>query len=88
MSNRANQAIESAIAALRAERDQIDETIQALERATSGLGGRKAAGRGAGGATPQRRKPKWSPAARKAAAERMRKYWAARKRKGGASEKK
>lgn len=82
MSNRANQAIESAIAALRAERDQIDETIQALVRATSGMGRAKAPGRGGRVGTTQRRKPKWSPAARKAAAERMRKYWAARKRKG------
>lgn len=87
MSMRANKAIEAALSALREERSQLDDTIRALERAI-GEGARSGRAPAAPGVRT-RRKPKWSPAARKAAAERMRKYWASRKKaKGGASEKK
>lgn len=54
-----------AIAELREEKRRLDETIEALERAAAGGGGRK--GR------------VWNSQARRAAAERMRSYWAKRR---------
>ena len=78
------------IAELPAEREQIEESIIALERIARG--GAKRRGRppkwmsdGQNSAEPKRRgRPpgaKKSPEARKAQSERMKKYWAERRRK-------
>lgn len=80
------EALSRALRELRDERDQLDGKIQALERALE-LGG--AAPKRRGGRAKPENKPKaqrnWSPAARKAAAERMRKYWAAWRAKRGSN---
>jgi hypothetical protein len=52
-------------------------------RAASGAAKKVKAAPAAG--APKRKKPHWSPDARKAAAERMRKFWAERKKKPAAS---
>lgn len=87
--------IRSAIDALAKERDEISSRISILEDTLAKLGGaRRGPGRPRGSgakaapagappaaAKPARKKPNWSPEAKKAAAERMRKYWADRKKK-------
>ena len=70
------KALREAIDELRAEQASIDAKIRALAESAKALGGavgrgRKAAAAGEGGA-PGRKKPKWSPEARAAAAERAR----------------
>ena len=83
--------IQRAIESLRSEQEEIDAKIAAMEEALSSLGERgavvrrgrprKVAGVAAAVAKSARgrKKPHWSPEARKAAAERMRKYWEDRK---------
>ncbi|MCB9650324.1 MAG: hypothetical protein H6730_27620 [Deltaproteobacteria bacterium] len=84
--------IRSAIDALAKERDEIAARISILEDTLAKLGGAKrgpgrpkgSGAKAAGSATkPARKKPHWSPEARKAAKERMQKYWADRKKKAG-----
>lgn len=73
-----NDALSRALNELIAERDRLNEAISAVERAMGAPArrGRKP-GRPAGsGEVKVKVKRNWSPAARKAAAERMRKYWA------------
>ena len=99
--NKAIESLEAAVAALKEERDSLDEQIKAMNDAIAQLGG-KAARRGPG-RPPGRKKPgpkpgskrktkaaatsskkkkrNWSPAARKAASERMKKRWADRNKK-------
>ena len=80
--------LKTAIEELRTERDQIDNKIGAMEQALRELGVKRGPGRPRGSgkkvASPTARKSKvtrnWSPEARRAAAERMRKYWAERKK--------
>ncbi len=81
--------IQRAIESLRSEQEEIDAKIAAMEDALKSLGEqgssaaprrgrpRKASVAVKGGRS--RKKPHWSPEARKAAAERMRKYWEDRK---------
>ena len=79
--------IQRAIESLRSEQEEIDGKIAAMEDALKSLGEQGAAPRrgrprktavvAKGGRS--RKKPHWSPEARKAAAERMRKYWEDRK---------
>ncbi|MBK9166091.1 MAG: hypothetical protein IPM24_01360 [Bryobacterales bacterium] len=57
--------LDRAIRELTEEKKRLDKAIAALERRT--------------GEGPAARKRAWSGAARKAAAERMRQYWAARR---------
>ncbi|MCA9552232.1 MAG: hypothetical protein KC933_19495 [Myxococcales bacterium] len=78
------KALREAIDELRAEQASIDAKIRALAESAKALGGavgrgRKAAAAGEGGA-PGRKKPKWSPEARAAAAERARLRWAKQKK--------
>lgn len=69
----ASPALKNALEALTAERAQIDQAIAQLQ-AMLRLPARK------NGSGASRRKPRWSPAMRKAAKERMQKYWAARRK--------
>lgn len=82
--------IRKAIQVLEQERDELDGTIANMQDALSKLGVKRGPGRPKGsrnkakaksGSKPAkkakgRKKPNWSPAAKAAAAERMRKYWA------------
>lgn len=87
--NKLAKDIDRAIESLRSEKEEIDAKIAAMEEALRSLGEkgasvrrgrpRKSVGPVAEGSG--RKKPHWSPEARKAAAERMRKYW--EERKGG-----
>ena len=87
--------LRTAIDELKLEREQIDNRISAMEQALRGLGVKRGPGRPKGSGkkaapaattgspAPSRRKKvtrNWSPEARRAAAERMRKYWADRKK--------
>ena len=59
---------------------ELRQEIESIYRAFPGI--RKSGGPAAAAAAPSKRKPGlrgWTPAQRKAAAERMKKYWAARK---------
>ena len=79
--------IQRAIESLRSEQEEIDAKIAAMEDALKSLGDRGAVVRRGRprkaavsvGSSRSRKKPHWSPEARKAAAERMRKYWEERK---------
>jgi hypothetical protein len=62
--------IYKAILELRAEKERLDRAIAALEQ-------------GDDAAAPSGRRP-WNAASRRAAAERMKKYWAERKQKAEA----
>lgn len=73
-----SEALSRALRELRDERNQLDGKIQALERALELRGGApKRRGRRTKAGDKPKAKRNWSPAARKAAAERMRKYWVA-----------
>ena len=63
----------------------LEDTLAKLGGAKRGPGRPKGSGaKAAGSATKAaRKKPHWSPEARKAAKERMQKYWADRKKKAG-----
>ncbi len=82
--------IQRAIESLRSEQEEIDAKIAAMEDALKTLGeqsvrsrrGRPRKTATATSAGRSRKKPHWSPEARKAAAERMRKYWEDRKTTG------
>ncbi len=71
--------LKKALADLEQERRTIDEAISTLEsllRVAKKTGAKKTVLARAGKvAEPARRKPKWSPAMRKAAKERMKRYW-------------
>jgi hypothetical protein len=87
--DKVTKEIRSAIDALSKERDEIASRISILEDTLAKLGGaRRGPGRPKGSgvkvasaAKPARKKPNWSPEARKAAADRMKKYWAERAKK-------
>ncbi len=78
--------LQRAIDSLRSEQEEIDAKIASMEKALSSLGESSAPRRGrprkaASAATRtvggrSRKKPNWTPEAREAARERMRKYWA------------
>jgi hypothetical protein len=77
-------SLKQALADLQNERRIVDEaitTLQGLLRAR-GAGGARAAKPASAGARA-RRKPRWTPAMRQAARDRMRKYW--EKRRGSKS---
>jgi hypothetical protein len=57
------------------------EALRAEIRAVEALVGRSQAPAGRSAGTRKRRRPRWSPEKRKAAAERMKAYWAKRKAK-------
>ena len=80
--------IQRAIESLRSEQEEIDAKIAAMEDALRSLGEQAPAARrgrprknSVATSSRSRKKPHWSPEARKAAAERMRKYWEDRKRR-------
>ncbi len=77
--SRLQASLTRALAELKSERSRLDSAIAQLEGFIASLAklGRRGPGRPPG--SGQKRTPKWSPAARKAAAERMRRYWAARR---------
>ncbi len=77
-SSNMSQTLQNALDDLRAERDRLDRAIEQIEGLIEG--GSRAPRASASGS---RRSASWSPAARRAAANRMRRYWATRK-KGGA----
>lgn len=91
--DKAVKSLKDAILALRKEREEIDERISAMEETLQVISGTKRGpGRPPGSknkkkpmaATRSKKKVKrnWSPAARKAASDRMKKIWADRRRKG------
>ena len=88
--------LSSALETMKAERDDLDEKIRLMEELLSKVGGvKRGPGRPRGSGTKrgpgrppkqegkQKVKRNWSPAARKAAAERARKMWAERRKKSG-----
>lgn len=75
--SRINDTLRTALDDLRAERDRIELAITKLEELV-GTNGSTPRGRATG------RREGWTPAARRAAAERMRRYWSTRKKGGGA----
>lgn len=87
--------LRKAIDALQHERDELDDKIAVMEETLSKLGvkrgpGRpKGSGKKTGSKTGQRarKKPEWSAAKRKEAAERMRKYWADWRKKNAGKKK-
>ena len=84
------KSLQQAIKELEQERDELAAKIEILDNALTKLRGANAPrskGRAAHARPPAkktRKSPKWTPAAREAAAERMRKYWADRKKKAKA----
>jgi hypothetical protein len=86
ISSKVATELKSVIDQLRSERSEIDEKIQLLEKALGGLGVKRrgrppaSASAPAVGGSPKKVTRNWSPAARKAAADRMRKYWAERRK--------
>jgi hypothetical protein len=74
------------LAVLRAERDRLDRAIAVMETEPKRRGrkpGSAAVAAAAAGEAPKKRgRKKMSPAARKAVSERMRKYWAERRKNG------
>lgn len=96
-SKKAASSLEEAIQSMTKDRDELDhrialmqETIAMLEGAKRGPGrppGSRNKAKASDGATaepPQKKKRNWSPEARAAAAERMRKTWRKRKRQAQA----
>lgn len=90
--DKAVKSLKDAIIALRKEREEIEERIHAMEETLQVISGTKRGpGRPPGsknkkpvGATRTSKKKvkrNWSPAARKAASDRMKKIWAERRRK-------
>ncbi|HET6344473.1 MAG TPA: hypothetical protein VFH51_06050, partial [Myxococcota bacterium] len=95
MSDKVSKSIEQALAQLHQERDRIDGAIAKLEGFLGNLASSKTRrGRAsarllakASGRTrvtaKQRSRAGWTPDARQAAAERMRNYWAERRKQAG-----
>ncbi|MBK6687387.1 MAG: hypothetical protein IPG45_23150 [Deltaproteobacteria bacterium] len=78
ISAKATKELQSVIQELHAERSRIDEQIHLLEKA---LGQSAVKARRPVDKSGKKKVERyWSPAARKAAAERMRKYWADRRK--------
>jgi hypothetical protein len=93
-SERVSQSLAKALQDLLDERAHLDEAIAQLQGFLGQIGGNSTTGRGrgrarkqAGAAHPTVRR-RWTAAGRRAAAERMRKYWADRKKTNGAKAKK
>ena len=93
--DKAVKSLKDAILALRKEREEIDERITAMEETLQVISGtRRGPGRPPGSKNKKKRmavsstrakkkvKRNWSPAARKAASDRMKKIWADRHKKG------
>jgi len=79
--------LRSALDELRSERDEISSKIGAMESALRELGVKRGPGRPKGSgkkpaaaASSKKVTRNWSPEARRAAAERMKKYWSDRKK--------
>jgi hypothetical protein len=73
------------LASLQEQRDKLDSDIGRLETALAALGVRRGPGRpkgskNKGGARANRKKPNWSPEKRREVSERMKKYWAERRK--------
>lgn len=81
MDSKTLNSLRRALVDLEAERRLVDEAISKLQGIVRGgvrpVGAPSVKMTKAGAA---RRKPRWSPAMRKAAAERMRKYWESRRK--------
>ncbi len=86
-----SQTLRAALEQLREEKRRIDSAIVELENLVNSLSGVRRRGRppgsgkrgpgrppSAGGGMPKRKG--WSPAARNAAAQRMKRYWAERRK--------
>lgn len=74
--------LQKAIKGLQSEMDELDAKIDVLKNTLSTLGMKppRDSKRRQKARSKTGRKPNWSPAARKAAADRMRKYWAERRK--------
>lgn len=95
VADKVSKELQNAIDALKRERDELDEKIELMEETLNKLGGeRRGPGRPpkkgaskkaktAKAAGRKRKKPNWSPEARRAASERMRKYWEQRRKENG-----
>jgi hypothetical protein len=74
------------LASLQEQRDKLDSDIGRLETALAALGVKRGPGRPKGSKNKgavARRKPNWSPDKRREVSERMKKYWADRRKKAG-----
>jgi len=76
------KSLQQALNDLETERKAVDEAIRTINGLLGARGGRVRAGAPAPGAGRQRKKPRWTPAMRQAARDRMRKYWDSRRKKG------
>ncbi len=76
-----------AIDALHDERQELDEKIRVMEETLSKLGVKRGPGRPKGSRSKaskvraNRKKPNWSPEKRREVSDRMKKYWADRRKK-------
>ena len=77
---RLKRELQTALKELRRQRDELETQISGVENALNSLTGKKPRAKATGGGSGTRKKPHWSPEARRAAAERMRKYWAGQKK--------
>jgi hypothetical protein len=83
--------LKRALDQLQDERDELDNKIRVMENALRELGVKRGPGRpkgsknkasaAGGGRRGPRKTPNWSPDARRAVSDRMKKYWAERRKK-------
>ena len=80
--------LKRALEELQDERSELDNKIRVMENALRELGVKRGPGRPKGSKNKSsgkpRKAPNWSNDARKAVSERMKKYWAERRKKAGA----
>lgn len=85
--NKLTRELQAALKELQRQRDALDTQIQGVRNALASLAGGRAKAQAKGGGGGTRKKPHWSPEARKAAADRMKKYWASQKKAAAAKKK-
>ncbi len=80
MDTKTLKSLQQALTDLETERKAVDDAIRTINGLLGARGGRgrKAALPSRGG--QQRKKPRWTPAMRQAARDRMRKYWDSRRK--------
>lgn len=81
MDTKTLKSLQQALTDLEAERQAVDDAIRTI----NGLLGARGGGRvrvavAPGRASRNRKKPRWTPAMRQAARDRMRKYWDSRRK--------
>jgi hypothetical protein len=75
------KSLQQALTDLEAERKAVDDAIRTINGLLGARVGRpRAAAAAPARGSRQRKKPRWSPAMRQAARDRMRKYWDSRRK--------